>query len=153
MLPSTKSSTSVLSQYYQEKIEQFEAQNWRISARVQFDKVYQSVTVAERDGFKRHYFPTIYFMDNRHIWSHIREEMFNQQIDNMVKLVILCCDAIASSKHLRNAEMFYIFKCLKHLFWDAGFQAQISYVKQEGLSNVHTMQSLRDKGFLKVAVY
>ena len=71
--------------------------------------------------------------------------MFNQQIDDMVNLVILCCGTIALSKHLKDAEIFYIFKCLKHLMWDAGFQAQI-YVKQEGLTNVHTMQSLQDKG-------
>ena len=129
--PTTKPTPSVLDQYYWNKIDQLKAENWRISASPQFEKVFKNIHVATSDGFKRHHFPKIYFMDNTKDWSHIREETSNQQIDNMVKIVKLRRDSIASSKHLKDVEIFYIFKCLKHIFWDTGFQAQI-YMTQEG---------------------
>ena len=62
----------------------------------------------------------------------------------MVKIVKLCRDLVVLSKHLKDAEIFYIFKCLKHIFWVEGFQAQI-YVTQQGMKAVHTMSSLRDR--------
>ena len=43
----------------------------------------------------------------------LKEETSNQQIDNMVKLVKLRRELVASSKHLKDEEIFYIFKCLE----------------------------------------
>ena len=45
--PTTKSSTSLLHQYYHDQIDQFEAENWRISARLHFEKLYKTLMLLQ----------------------------------------------------------------------------------------------------------
>ena len=68
-------------------ISKFESKNWILTANTHFDKVYENVHQGTREGFKNHFFPKTYFVDNRKNWSHIREETFNQQVDNMLQSI------------------------------------------------------------------
>ena len=62
-----------------------------------------------------------------------------------MKVIKLCSDSITSKRKLKTAEIFYIFSCLKHLFWDAGFQAQV-YMNQRGTLNSEKSTLLKMKG-------
>jgi len=142
---SPSSKMSIFESMYAKYISKFETKNWRLTANIHFEKVYKDVHQGTREGFKNHFFPRTYFIDNQKSWSHIREETFNQQIDNMVKLVTLRTESIAAQRSLKSTEIRYIFYCLRHIFWDAGFQAQV-FLKQTGLNKSSTLSSLKSKG-------
>ena len=97
---------------YMKYISKFESKNWRLTANTHFEKVYENVHQGTREGFKNHFFPKTYFIDNRKNWNHIREEIFNQQVNNMIKLVNLCTESIAAQRSLKSSEVKYIFYCL-----------------------------------------
>ena len=143
---SSTRSPSLLQSIYQDEISKINTKNWRMTANVQFDKVYAHVHAATREGFKIQYFPRSYFADNTKTWSHIREETFNQKLHQMIKLVELRTENICVARKLKQAEIFYIFNCLKHIFWDAGFQAQV-YLKEKGKKNsTEVLSKLKTKG-------
>ena len=96
-----------------------------------------------------HFFSTTYFVDSRKNWSHIREETFNQQINNMIKLVNLRTESIAAQRSLKSTEVMYIFYCLKHIFWDAGFQAQV-FLKESGMNKHSSLSTLKSKKFFTI---
>ena len=63
----------------------------------------------------------------------------------MIKLVNLRTESIAAQRSLKSTEVMYIFYCLKHIFWDAGFQAQV-FLQQSGTNKPGALSSLKSKG-------
>ena len=63
----------------------------------------------------------------------------------MIKLVKLRTKHVCSARKLKQGEIFYIFNCMKHIFWDVGFQAQL-YLKQKGKNTPEVLSKLKTEG-------
>ena len=61
----------------------------------------------------------------------------------MMAVVQCRTEEVSAKRSLKEEEVRYIFHCLKHIFWDAGFQAQV-YLKQNQTNA--NLANLRQQG-------